>query len=143
MLSETFKHTAETIILYGAAFMALLYGLKRVYTLARNVEKLVENSAKNEIGVANLYNELRTHIATEEAGDNVRDKQLIQLTDHIIEIVAEMRPNGGTSMKDLIQNTSKAVNEVNTRVGTLEQWRKVNKKKNLKPRANKRRKAKK
>ena len=134
MLSEVAKHASETIILYGSATMAILYGLKNIYKVARNVEKLVEKSTKNEIDLTGLTGELRTHIAVEEAGDKARDIQLTQLTDHMVELVAEVRPNGGSSMKDHIQGISKAVNEVNTRVGVLEQWKKVNKKKTLKPR---------
>jgi len=156
---DTFKTIAENIVLFGGAVMAIFYGLKRVYSVARNVEKLVEKSDKvaetNEqyraqirkdleahtvleserhnsrdakLGllsdsVNTLATELKAHVKMEESRDLVRDGQLITLADHVDEIVKEMRPNGGSSMKDILNATNKKVGEVHTRVAVLEQWK--------------------
>ena len=168
---EFTNQLAENIILYGTAFMAIAYGLKRVYVLARNVEKLLETSAANQelikkaanastlahqefcnhatqqtqynelrdqqlqrvsTDVNTLASDLKAHITIEEQGDKLRDTQLNKMTSHMTEIIAEIRPNGGSSMKDLIQSTNKGVETIKTRVDALENWRKKNNKRILK-----------
>lgn len=168
---EFTSQLAQSIILYGSAIMALAYGIKRVYILARNVEKLLEASSTNQelikkavessarthqefcnhssqqtrynevrdqqmkqvaTDVNNLINDLKAHIVIEEHGDKVRDTQLVELSDHMVEIIAEIRPNGGSSMKDLIQSTSKGVENIKVRVDALENWRKKNSKRVMK-----------
>lgn len=155
----TLEVIAENIVLFGGAFMAILYGIRRIYSTARNVEKLVENSSKvreeaaahraaiksdldsnakleterfhsrdEKIGVLTngldqLANELRIHIKQEESRDLIRDKQFAQLTGHVDEIVKEMRPNGGSSVKDVINNTNKQVSDIHTRVSVIEEWK--------------------
>jgi hypothetical protein len=150
--AEMLKNGAESIVLYGGAAMALFYGVKRVYNTARNVEKLVEKAEQNDTsnkeyrkklkedldaqdasrneklavvtdGLNTLAAALQDHIKIEEQRDIIRDRQMIQMTDHIDEMVKEMRPNGGSSMKDIINLTSKKVDEVHTRVAVLEQWK--------------------
>lgn len=149
---ELLKTIAEDIVLFGGAAMAIYYGIKRMYTTARNVEKLVEKAetteksnadyrlqlkkdldvsasardAKLETLSANIDSigaSLKDHIATEEARDFARDAQLVQITDHVDEMVKEMRPNGGSSMKDILNKASQKVDEVHTRVAVLEQWK--------------------
>jgi uncharacterized membrane protein YheB (UPF0754 family) len=149
---ETLKNMAENVVLFGGATMAVLYGLKRVYTIARNVEKLVEHSETSEKSNMTYRNELKKdleerqkqrdekfakiddnlekiskdlldHIALEEGKDFVRDAQLSKITEHVDEMVMEMRPNGGSSMKDVLNQASKKVDEVHTRVAVLEQWK--------------------
>jgi len=153
------KTIAEDIVLFGGAAMALWIGLKRMYTTARNVEKLVEKADEtdqrnveyrenikcdlekhssleaerhvmrdkkidivtNDLGT--LSGELRAHVKQEEARDLIRDQQLVRLTTHIDEIVSEMRPNGGSSMKDIVTKTSNSVAEINTRVAVIEEWK--------------------
>lgn len=153
------ENIAENIVLFGGAFMAILYGIRRIYSTARNVEKLVESSAKvREEAVAQraaiksdldshaqleterfvsrdekistltngldqLANELRVHIKQEESRDLIRDKQFGQLTGHVDEIVKEMRPNGGSSMKDVLNNTNRQVSDIHTRVSVIEEWK--------------------
>jgi len=155
----TLENVAEHIVLYGGAVMAILYGIRRVYTTARNVEKLVESSTKvreeaienraaiksdldanaqleserfhsrdEKIGILTngldqLANELRVHIKQEESRDLIRDKQFAQLTGHVDEIVKELRPNGGSSVKDVINNTNKQVSDIHTRVSVIEEWK--------------------
>jgi hypothetical protein len=156
---DILKSIAEDIVLFGGAAMALFYGLKRMYTTARNVEKLVEKSdkiaelndqhraqikkdldahtqleserhssrdAKLSIlsdSVSALTGELKAHVKMEEERDMIRDVQLAKITDNMNEIVVEMRPNGGSSMKDILNSTNKKVGEVHTRVAVLEQWK--------------------
>jgi hypothetical protein len=149
---ELLKTIAEDIVLFGGAVMAILYGLKRVYGVARNVEKLVEKSEATEKSnneyrlqlkedlesqtksrdekLENLTNNLdmlssslNEHIKVEEARDYARDTQLIKITEYVDEMVKEMRPNGGSSMKDILNKASQKVDEVHTRVAVLEQWK--------------------
>ena len=149
---ELLKTVAEDIVLFGGAIMGLYYGIKRVYTTARNVEKLVEKTDQTEAlnnlhrqqikqdleasnasrdakldslttSLKSVTEQLTAHIQMEETRDINRDQQLVQLTDHVNEIVAEMRPNGGSSMKDILNQASKKVDEVHTRVAVLEQWK--------------------
>jgi len=149
---EILKTIAEDIVLFGGAAMALFYGLKRMYTTARNVEKLVEKAESTEKlnadyrirlkedldaqtksrdekletvtnGLDMLAASLNDHIKTEEVRDFNRDAQLIKITDHVDEMVKEMRPNGGSSMKDVLNKASQKVDEVHTRVAVLEQWK--------------------
>jgi DNA anti-recombination protein RmuC len=154
-LPDTFKIIAENVVLFGGAVMGIYYGLKRVYTTARNVEKLVENSEKNSVAqeavradlsahtqlenerdskrderatrleksLEELAADLRAHVKMEEDRDLIRDQQLITLTDHMEEVVNEMRPNGGSSMKDILTKSSQKVDEVNTRLSVIEQWK--------------------
>ena len=154
-MTELLKNIAENIVLFGGAAMAIFYGLKRVYTVARNVEKLVEKAeetdisnkeyrvelkkdlearqlqrdekfAKIDVSLETLSKDLLTHIATEENKDFVRDAQLGQVANHVDEMVKEMRPNGGSSMKDILNQSSKKIDEVHTRVAVLEQWKQDN-----------------
>jgi len=160
---ELLKTIAEDIVVFGGAGMALWIGLKRMYTTARNVEKLVEKADETDqkngeyrdqiksdllqhsaleserhslrdkkidsvnAGVGSLSEALRAHVKMEEARDAIRDQQLIQLAAHIDEIVIDHRPNGGSSMKDIITKTSNAVAEINTRVAVIEEWKGANK----------------
>lgn len=123
LVPEVVKAIAENIVLFGAAAMGIFYGVKRVYTTARNVERLIESADKNKESLTTLGNELRAHVKMEEDRDLIRDQQLIQLSDHMEEVVAEMRPNGGSSMKDILTKASQKVDEVHTRVSVIEQWK--------------------
>ncbi len=123
LVPEVVKAIAENIVLFGAAAMGIFYGVKRVYTTARNVEKLIESADRNKDSLATLGNELRAHVKMEEDRDLIRDQQLIQLTDHMEEVVSEMRPNGGSSMKDILTKASSKVDEVHTRLSVIEQWK--------------------
>jgi hypothetical protein len=124
----TLKTIAENTIIYGGAAAALGMGVRRVYRIARNVEKLVENSNTAIVAHAQLKEDfdrldstLMTHIRDEESRNNVRDSQLSQLTDYMNEIIVELRPNGGSSIKDMVNITSKNVALMSKRVGSSEQ----------------------
>jgi hypothetical protein len=162
---DVISHYSEQIMLIGGAIMAVIYGLKRMYKTARNVEVLLENSMKAEKALLEqrdhlkedlaqhtkneeerhsirdqkidiITEELRAHIKAEDIHDALRDKQLVQLTDHMNEVITEIRPNGGSSIKDIINETSKAVSNINQRVVVLEEINGLKKKK--KPRTRKR-----
>lgn len=153
---DILKAIAENIVLFGGALMALFYGIKRMYGLARNVEKLVETGeltreaqkqnailaeeTRKEIkkdlewhiekedekfikisaAVDSIAEGLRVHIKAEEERNLIRDNQLIKLADNMEEVISEMRPNGGSSMKDIMNATKDQVTDIHTRVSVLE-----------------------
>lgn len=115
----------EAIVLIGTAIMAIAYGLKRVYNMARGVEKILEfNKSEKEAREA-VANDLLHHIQGEDARDIVRDKQIQELVATVREISREVRPNGGSSMKDVVNNTNTIVHEMQTRVAVIEEWKRL------------------
>ena len=106
---QSAKSAAETIVLVGAAFMALAYGFKRIYRVARNVEELLSQSAKQQVQRAEIAKALERHIADHDA-------RFAELRHDVAEVVREVRPNGGSSMKDVL-------NCISARVAALEQRR--------------------
>jgi hypothetical protein len=90
-LSETVHVIAENIVLLGGATMALFYGLKRVYTTARNVEKLVESSEKTAKAQEDVRTELLTHTRIEDERDNKRDDRANRLEKSLEELAADLR----------------------------------------------------
>lgn len=153
----TAKEIAENVIIYGGAVTALWYGAKRMYRVARNVEKLVENSdaaatdrviLKEELEnhtnnermlnekraikfdelsdvVYKIDNSLKEHMQKQEHQNELIDKQILQLNEHITEIVSEVRTNGGSSMKDILATTNKNVGLINKKVAKLEKLKPI------------------
>jgi hypothetical protein len=120
---DTLKDAGEHIIVYGGALTAIGIGIRYTYRMVRNIDKLVEtvdemkdNQGKISERMENIGSALGTHAKMEEDRDIIRDQQLLH-------IMAEMSPNGGSSMKDVINSTKEQVNVINTRVAVLEQWK--------------------
>ena len=117
--------TMEGILLIGAVMTAIGLGIKRIYSVARSVEKIlevaVEQKAKNEA----IAEELVAHINMEDARDQIRDKQIAELVSTVREIGREMRPNGGSSMKDILNHTAENVASISTRTAVLEEWKRM------------------
>lgn len=111
-----YKDAGETLLVFASLGGVLWVILRNAYKLIRNVEKLVESSEKNEKAHESITTELRGHIKMEEDRDAIRDEQMKT-------IVTEMRPNGGSSMKDVVNATAHKIDEVHTRVAVLEQWK--------------------
>lgn len=106
----------ELIVLVGVFLMSVAYGIRRVYRTARNVEDLVDMAKTSRT-------ELNAHINDEEHDIKEINKVVQDLQHSIGEIVREIRPNGGSSMKDTLNDVHKQVTEVHTRVSVLEQWK--------------------
>ena len=102
---------------------AIFYGLKRIYNTARGVEEILEFSVSEKVVRQELSLDLKNHIKMEHDRDQIRDKQLIELVANISEITREMRPNGGSSMKDVVNKTADKVGDIHTRVAVLEEWK--------------------
>lgn len=107
----------------GGAIGVMMAGILRIYKTARNVEKLLEHGEEEKTAREKLAVDLKAHIEMEEARDKVRDVQLAEMTSDLREITREIRPNGGSSMKDVVNQTNSAVSEINTRVAVLEEWK--------------------
>jgi hypothetical protein len=127
---ELIKSAAETIVSYGGAIGVITLGLRYVYKMARNVEKLVDSADENKKSQECIRQELKEHIDLEMKRDALRDEKDAErdivdehMKGQIAEIVKEIRPNGGSSMKDVLNATKEQMNEVHTRVAVLEQWK--------------------
>lgn len=113
----------KAILLIGGAMTAIGLGLKRVYGMARGVEKILEFNKAEKEAREKVAGDLLTHIQGEDARDIMRDKQIQELVMTVREISREIRPNGGSSMKDVVNNTNTIVHEMQTRVAVIEEWK--------------------
>lgn len=122
---DTVLGAFETIILVGGVMTAIGLGIKRIYNVARSVEKIleftIEERKQREAVAANLAD----HIRTEEQRDEQLDKQILQMAATIQEIGREVRPNGGSSMKDVLNHTAERVGDIHSRVSVLEEWKRI------------------
>jgi biopolymer transport protein ExbB/TolQ len=122
---NAFVATIEWILLLGAVMTAIGIGLKRIYSMARGVEKIVEFTVSEKAEREKLALELKHHIDKQDTRNQAHDRQIVELVDNMREVSREIRPNGGSSMKDVVNNTNKIVNEMHTRVAVLEEWKRL------------------
>ena len=120
---SAFVSVAEWILLIGALMTAIGIGLRRVYNMARGVEKILEFTVDEKKAREQVASELKTHIALVAEQHRVRELQIMELVDTVREISRETRPNGGSSMKDVLNQTAKSVSDIQTRVAVLEEWK--------------------
>jgi hypothetical protein len=121
--TDFFHSLAEETILLGGAIMAIGYGLRRIYRMARNIETLVDSAAATKDSrVADaterkaIADTLAAHITLEETREQRMDEIIRTLQTGQAEILREIRPNGGSSIKDV-------VNQVQRDVAVLTQWK--------------------
>jgi hypothetical protein len=126
-LHARFIETLEGIIVVGTALTAIGYGLKRVYNTARGVEKILEFTVKEKAAREQLAVDLAAHIKAGNERDAQRSLQISELVDTVREISRETRPNGGSSMKDVLNHTAERVGDIHTRVAVLEEWKRLTK----------------
>lgn len=107
---------ASITAVIGAGLVAVWKGIKSIYRMARGVEEIQRFTVTEKHARERLDKALRAHIEREDARDDVRDIQLQKMESNLDEIMREVRPNGGSSLKDLVQQT-------NTRVAVLEEWK--------------------
>jgi biopolymer transport protein ExbB/TolQ len=110
----------EDILLVGAGIMAIWYGLRRIYNTARSVEKILEFTQQEKERREEVARELQEHMKKEEDRAHLADSRFSELASDLREITREIRPNGGTSMKDVINQTNERVHELHTRLSILE-----------------------
>ncbi len=120
---NAFVATVEWILLLGAVMTAIGIGLKRVYSMARGVEKILEFTVTEKSEREKRATELASHIQKNAERDAARSLQIAELVDTVREISRETRPNGGSSMKDVLNQAAKNIAEVQTRVAVLEEWK--------------------
>lgn len=120
---SVFVSVAEWILLIGALMTAIGIGLRRVYNMARGVEKILEFTVDEKKAREQVATELKNHIALVAEQHRVRELQILELVDTVREISRETRPNGGSSMKDVLNQTAKSVSDIHTRVSVLEEWK--------------------
>lgn len=106
----------EGLVLAGAAMSAVFVGIRSVYRQARNIEKLVELGTKSAADREYMRNELTSFRTTQAQRDEVRDKQIAELGHGVALAVRELTPNGGSSIKDV-------VNSLRLDVAKLTQWK--------------------
>lgn len=103
----------QDIGIIGIGVGVVASGIWKIYKMARNVEKIFEFTVENRETNANLAKELALHTSSEEAREHSRDQQLHDMQRDIQEITREVRPNGGSSMKDQL-------NQIGNRLQHLE-----------------------
>lgn len=121
-INEIFQH----IVLLGAALAAVGIGLTRVYKWTRTLDDILEYSKTSRQENKEINDRLIAHVEQEEARDKVRDVQLIEITSDLREITREVRPNGGSSIKDTINHIATEMGDVKERLASVEQWKKDN-----------------
>jgi hypothetical protein len=122
---NAFVAVFEWILLVGAVMTAIGIGLKRIYSMARGVEKILEFTVTEKTEREKLAVELKNHIEKQATRHESHDQQILELVSNMREVSREIRPNGGSSMKDVVNNTNKIVNEMHTRVAILEEWKRL------------------
>lgn len=115
--NEFMNRIAEHIILWGGAMTALFIGLKRIYKVAKNIDNLVTYTEERRVTDDKIAKELSNHIEQVNAYNSKRDKVITGLVNDVKEITREIRPNGGSSMKDQLTSISRDV-------AVLQQWKK-------------------
>lgn len=115
--------TLEGILIVGAFLTAIGIGVKRLYKMARGVEQILENNEHQKKAHADISMNLMAHIEKEERQDHVRDIKIQELIDTVQEISRETRPNGGSSMKDVLNHTAERIGDIHGRVLVLEEWK--------------------
>jgi hypothetical protein len=120
---NAFVATAEWILLVGAFMTAIGLGIKRIYSVARSVEKILEFAKTEKEAREKVAEQLLDHIRAEDLRDEKRDHQILELVNNMREVSREIRPNGGSSMKDVVNNTNTIVHEMQTRVAVIEEWK--------------------
>ena len=120
---NAFVAIAEWILLIGAVMTAIGIGLKRVYSMARGVEKILEFTVTEKAEREKLAVDLKKHTEDLTAYRVEYNKQIGELVDTVREISRETRPNGGSSMKDVLNATATRVADMQMRVAVLEEWK--------------------
>jgi len=116
-------YVLKGILLAGAAMTALTIGIKRMYSVARSVEKILEFTVTEKDHREQLALDLKKHIELVDSQHRDRELQIRELVDTVREISRETRPNGGSSMKDVLNHTAEKVGDIQTRVAVLEEWK--------------------
>jgi hypothetical protein len=106
------EYFLKAILLVGAVIMAVGYGIRRVYRVARNVDTLVTLAGDSKADRAALEKALAE-----------KDEKFNVLAAKVDTILREVLPNGGSSMKDVVNQTNSRVHDIHARVAVLEQWK--------------------
>jgi hypothetical protein len=122
---NAFVVTVEGILLLGALMTAIGLGFKRIYSVARSVEKILEFTKTEKEAREAVAQQLLEHIRHEDERDEKRDHQILELVSNLREVSREIRPNGGSSMKDVVNNTNMVVNQLKTQVAVIEEWKRL------------------
>lgn len=113
----------QDVLLIGALMTAIGIGVRRIYNMARGVEKILEFNVAEKKAREQVAQDLLAHIQSEEHKDIARDHQIQELVMTVREMSRELRPNGGSSMKDVLNHTAEKVGDIHTRVSVLEEWK--------------------
>lgn len=114
--NELMNKIAEHVILWGGALTALFIGLKRMYKVAKNIDNLVTYTEERKVTDNKIATDLADHMKAVKEYNDKRDKVMSSLTSDIKEITREIRPNGGSSMKDQLTSIARDV-------AVLQQWK--------------------
>ena len=101
----------------------MVAGLVKVYKMARNVEKIFEYTVESRASNEKVAKDLLDHITAQSVADRQRDTILHDMQSNIQEITREIRPNGGSSIKDTVTRIGMSVDNNTRRIDTLERTR--------------------
>lgn len=126
----TFTGILRGILLLGGVLSVLWYGIRRIYNGAKSIEEVLAlvKSAKTDreeeaAKRLELNRTLCSHIADEEERDRSRALAFQELADNVRDIAREIRPNGGSSMKDQLTALTERQNDLRVDVAALKQWK--------------------
>lgn len=115
-MPEVIEHMVMIAALVGATIGVLKWG----YHLYHSMETVVEFTKDQKILNERLADDMSGHIEMEEARDRERDIYFAELQANVREITREIRPNGGTSIKDVVNNTMSRVEKNTYRIDMIE-----------------------
>lgn len=124
MLDEIFDgalHVSRDLIVLAGGLGIIGAVIYRAYKAARTIEKIFENSEDEKKAREKLASDLKSHIEMEESRDTIRDQQFLGIVSDLKEITREIRPNGGSSIKDVINETRDMVSQHGSRIAVLEE----------------------
>lgn len=122
-LHDILQTYAQDIILIGGAIMAIAYGIRRMYNLAKKIDTVLSlQQAQTDTLTSLVKDRLIVQDKVIEREKEV-DKHMLSTAMSLEEITREIRPNGGSSIKDVVNLTNAKVSDLHARVSVLEQWK--------------------
>jgi hypothetical protein len=110
----------QDIAMVGAGIGVVGAGIMKVYKMARNVEKIFEYTVENRAENEAIKQALVTHTNEQTHRDSQRDMILQEVKDNVQEITREIRPNGGSSIKDTVTRIGMTVETNSRRIDHIE-----------------------
>lgn len=119
-LGGSVQDAMEHLLLLAGLLGVIAGVLKWGYRIYHNMEHVVEFTVEQKKLNERLAEDLGGHIEMEEARDRERDIYFAELQANVREITREIRPNGGSSIKDVVNSTMSRVDHNTYRIDQME-----------------------